>query len=163
MTLTSPLQELFNHSSTPRAILQLRYPPYTFLRQFQLQHKQASWLPFSTLQTVVTWFILCQKVPQASKYLCPTKQYACCDVRAICQALSPLIPSGLGSRRRRKTACKCRRHTVTVRSQPHEKQTTPGLIRSRFVCWLVAYRPSNMRVYLRDGSAQTILRATTLR
>ena len=24
-----------------------------------------------------------------------------------------------------------------------------------FVCWLVAYRPSNMRVYLRDGSAQT--------
>ena len=33
----------------------------------------------------------------------------------------------------------------------------------RFVCWLVAYRPSNMRVYLRDGSAQTILRAATLR
>ena len=30
-------------------------------------------------------------------------------------------------------------------------------------CWLVAYRPSNMRVYLRDGSAQTILRAATLR
>ena len=26
-------------------------------------------------------------------------------------------------------------------------------------CWLVAYRPSNMPVYLRDGSAQTILRA----
>ena len=24
-----------------------------------------------------------------------------------------------------------------------------------FVCWSVAYRPSNMRVYLRDGSAQT--------
>ena len=33
----------------------------------------------------------------------------------------------------------------------------------RFVCWLVAYRPSNMLVYLRDGSAQTILRAATLR
>ena len=31
------------------------------------------------------------------------------------------------------------------------------------VCWLVAYRPSNMRVYLRDGSAQTILCAATLR
>ena len=30
-----------------------------------------------------------------------------------------------------------------------------------FVCWLVALRPSNMRVYLRDGSAQTILRAAT--
>ena len=30
-------------------------------------------------------------------------------------------------------------------------------------CLLVAYRPSNMRVYLRDGSAQTILRAATLR
>ena len=32
-----------------------------------------------------------------------------------------------------------------------------------FVCLLVAYRPSNMRVYLGDGSAQTILRAATLR
>ena len=32
-----------------------------------------------------------------------------------------------------------------------------------FVCWLVAKRPSNMRVYLRDGSAQTIVRAATLR
>ena len=31
------------------------------------------------------------------------------------------------------------------------------------VCLLVAYRPSNMRVYLRDGSAQTILRAATRR
>ena len=30
-------------------------------------------------------------------------------------------------------------------------------------CLLVAYRPSNMRVYLRDGSAHTILRAATLR
>ena len=30
-------------------------------------------------------------------------------------------------------------------------------------CLLVAYRPSNMRVYLRDGSAQTILRAATQR
>ena len=28
--------------------------------------------------------------------------------------------------------------------------TDPVLV---FVCWLVAYRPSNMRVYLRDGSA----------
>ena len=31
-----------------------------------------------------------------------------------------------------------------------------------FVCWLVAC-PSNMLVYLTDGSAQTILRAATLR
>ena len=30
-------------------------------------------------------------------------------------------------------------------------------------CSLVAYRPSNMQVYLRDGSAQTILRTATLR
>ena len=30
-------------------------------------------------------------------------------------------------------------------------------------CWLVALRPSNRLVYLRDGSAQTILRAATLR
>ena len=33
----------------------------------------------------------------------------------------------------------------------------------RTCCLLVALRPSNMRVYLRDGSAQTILRAATLR
>ena len=32
-----------------------------------------------------------------------------------------------------------------------------------YVCWLVAKRPSNMLVYLRDGSAQTIVRAVTLR
>ena len=31
------------------------------------------------------------------------------------------------------------------------------------VGWLLAERPSNMLVYLRDGSAQTILRAATLR
>ena len=31
------------------------------------------------------------------------------------------------------------------------------------VCLLVAYRPSNMLVYLRDGSAQTVVRAATLR
>ena len=46
----------------------------------------------------------------------------------------------------------------------------PDLNRALFVCqwdgfvgWLVAYRPSNMLVYLRDGSAQTSLRAATLR
>ena len=33
----------------------------------------------------------------------------------------------------------------------------------KFVGWLVALRPSNMLVYLRDGSAQTVLRAATLR
>ena len=32
-----------------------------------------------------------------------------------------------------------------------------------FVGWLLALRPSNRLVYLRDGSAQTILRAATLR
>ena len=32
-----------------------------------------------------------------------------------------------------------------------------------FVCWLVAYRPSNMLVYLRDGSAQTTVRAARLK
>ena len=31
------------------------------------------------------------------------------------------------------------------------------------VCWLLAYSPSNRLVYLRDGSAQTSLRAATLR
>ena len=33
----------------------------------------------------------------------------------------------------------------------------------QLVGWLVAKRPSNMRVYLRDGSAQAILHAATLR
>ena len=32
-----------------------------------------------------------------------------------------------------------------------------------FVCLLVAYRPSNVLVYLRDGSAQRSLHAATLR
>ena len=32
-----------------------------------------------------------------------------------------------------------------------------------FVCWLDALSPSHRLVYLRDGSAQTILRAATLR
>ena len=31
------------------------------------------------------------------------------------------------------------------------------------VCWTVAERPSNMLGYLRDGSAQTIVRAAILR
>ena len=31
------------------------------------------------------------------------------------------------------------------------------------VCWLVAVRPSNMLVYLRDGSAQTIVLAAKMR
>ena len=39
----------------------------------------------------------------------------------------------------------------------------PSTPRMVLFCLLVAYRPSNMRVYLRDGSAQTILRAATLR
>ena len=33
----------------------------------------------------------------------------------------------------------------------------------RGCCLLVALRPSNMQVYLREGSAQVILRAATLR
>ena len=32
-----------------------------------------------------------------------------------------------------------------------------------FVCVLAAQHPSSMRVYLRDGPAQTVLRAATLR
>ena len=35
--------------------------------------------------------------------------------------------------------------------------------REEGVCWLVAQRPSNMLVYLRDGSAQTSVCAATLR
>ena len=44
-----------------------------------------------------------------------------------------------------------------------ELWTVLFLVRAVLFCLLVAYRPSNMRVYLRDGSAQTILRAATLR
>ena len=53
-----------------------------------------------------------------------------------------------------------------VRQQKRESQRGRYGERGKggeIVCLLVAYRPSNMRVYLRDGSAQTILRAATLR
>ena len=57
------------------------------------------------------------------------------------------------------------------KSQPHihkshyhgEPHGSNWELRRRGCCWLVAYRPINMRVYLRNGSAQTILRAATLR
>ena len=38
-----------------------------------------------------------------------------------------------------------------------------GRKRQRFVCWLDALCPSNMLVYLRDGFAQTRVRAATMR
>ena len=44
-----------------------------------------------------------------------------------------------------------------------EGSTLSGIYLRRLFVLLVALRPSNMRVYLRDGSAQTILCATTLR
>ena len=50
-------------------------------------------------------------------------------------------------------------HPQIVRNLLHMYDTRS----MEFVCWLVAERPSNMRVYPRDGSAQTILRAATLR
>ena len=43
-----------------------------------------------------------------------------------------------------------------VRAVVREEDGRAG--QSLFVCWLVALRPSNRLVYLRDGSAQTILR-----
>ena len=51
----------------------------------------------------------------------------------------------------------------SITSSKSEKTETETKTTMMFVCLLVAYRPSNMRVYLRDGSAQTILRAATLR
>ena len=42
-------------------------------------------------------------------------------------------------------------------------RTTKDSAVERIVCWLLASRPSNRLVYLRDGYAQTILRAATLR
>ena len=47
--------------------------------------------------------------------------------------------------------------------RPCVKTTWLGAAAVCLFVWLVAYRPSNMRVYLRDGSAQTSLRAATLR
>ena len=44
-----------------------------------------------------------------------------------------------------------------------EQRFCTRLLRVCLFCLLVAYRPSNRLVYLRDGSAQTILRAATLR
>ena len=44
-----------------------------------------------------------------------------------------------------------------------EREKREGMREELFVCWLVALRPSNRLVYLRDGSAQTISRAATLR
>ena len=55
-------------------------------------------------------------------------------------------------------------HLARMKENRWTKRCTEWRPRTRmFVCWLVAYRPSNMRVYLRDGSTQTILRAATLR
>ena len=48
----------------------------------------------------------------------------------------------------------CLRYTILV-----GVEKLIGLI----VCWLVALRPSNMQVYLMDGSAQTVVGAATLR
>ena len=38
-----------------------------------------------------------------------------------------------------------------------------GWRKKLFVCWLLAQRPSNMLVYLRDASTQTIVHAARLR
>ena len=48
-------------------------------------------------------------------------------------------------------------------SFPNERLKVLNTQQSRVVCWLVAYCPSNMLVYLRDRSAQTSLHAATLR
>ena len=52
--------------------------------------------------------------------------------------------------------------TVTV-TMKKTMMVTMTAAHKRFVCWLLASHPSNRLVYLRDGSAQTILRAATLR
>ena len=62
-------------------------------------------------------------------------------------------------------------HTITCDISPlthsqadgaHSMGHSRGVV-CLFVGWLVAERPSNMRVHLRDGSAQTSLHAATLR
>ena len=58
------------------------------------------------------------------------------------------------------------RHCGRQRTSPYSpdwRSSMAGNAEDVLFCLLVAYRPSNMRVYLRDGSAQTILRAATLR
>ena len=44
-----------------------------------------------------------------------------------------------------------------------KKKKEMMMIMMVFVCWLVPLRPSNLPVYLRDGSAQTNVSITTLR
>ena len=52
---------------------------------------------------------------------------------------------------------------VNMQSSTWTRKIMKFMSLTEFVCLLVASRPSNMRVYLWDGSAQTILRAATLR
>ena len=57
----------------------------------------------------------------------------------------------------------CQDQTASLIYSFYPSVTVQVQLSEQFVSWFVAYRPSNMRVYLRDGSAQTILRAATLR
>ena len=54
---------------------------------------------------------------------------------------------------------------LTVSQYTNTKAASPDQLWSITfgVCWLLALHPNNMRVYLRDGSAHTIVRAATLR
>ena len=52
---------------------------------------------------------------------------------------------------------------VSLDPVDHEQETKLFATWAMIVCLLVAYSSNNMLVYLRDGSAQIILRAATLR
>ena len=48
------------------------------------------------ISAVMPWPVLVQKVPQASKHLCPAKLQTRCDVCCGCRFIYPFIPTGSG-------------------------------------------------------------------
>ena len=64
--------------------------------------------------------------------------------------------------RRHSRQCRTTGHTSLAPPAPRRPSGQPSTS-SLLVGWLVAKRPSNMLVYFRDGSAQTIFPAATLR
>ena len=62
-----------------------------------------------------------------------------------------------GKRNKERKNNKIKQHELSNKEKKNVEKNTV------VVGWLVAERPSNIRVYLKDGSAQTSLRAATLR
>ena len=48
---------------------------------------------FQAISVVMLWPVHVQKVPQASKHLCPTMLQTRCDISCACQSVCPFIPT----------------------------------------------------------------------